>query len=460
MNPRSSRLLPLLLAAIIPMLGSLRAATDDVSALFAQAERNIEQHRKGDIRLRVVDAAGRPVAGVPVLVEQRTHHFRFGSIIFELLDEQHFTPEQRALFDERFTRLFNLAIFPFYWDGYEPVPGRPEWQRLLRVTEWARARGIVCKGHPLAWTHPAGMPPWLRDLPPETTKALLQARIVDNVKGFAGTIDLWDVANETANTITWDSALRLAGRDEGARYDDQGPSIPSIADWVEPCYRWAHAANPKATLLLNDFGLIAWPRTRERFVALVKELQRRGMPLHGIGVQAHEPRSEWFPPQKVWATFEQLSKLGLPIHITEFHPHSLPGTAITGGYREGNWSEEAQAEFAREMYTLAFGHPAVASFTWWDFTENDSFIKGSALLNKDFSPKPAYRVIDELLNHRWKTRTRLVTDANGYASVRGFYGDYAVRAEADAATAPSAAPAKTFAHVPGVATEWTLTLDR
>lgn len=460
MHSKLLPLLPLCAAALVaaPLPARVADAADDGSTILAQAERNILQYRQGDIRLRVVDAAGQPVAGVPVLVEQRTHHFRFGSIIFELLDEQHFTPEQRALFQERFAHLFNLAVFPFYWDGYEPVPGRPEWQRNLRVAEWARSRGILCKGHPLAWTHPAGMPAWLRDLPPETATTLLKARIVDNVKGFAGTIDLWDVVNEPSNTVTWDTALRIPDRVEDARYDDHGPSLASIADWVEPCYRWAHAANPQATLLLNDFGQIARPYNRKRFFELVQELQRRGTPLHGIGLQAHEPRSEWFHPRKVWDTLERYRKLGLPIHFTEFHPHSLPGTPITGGFRDGQWSEESQAEFARQMYTLAFGHPSVVSFTWWDFTENDSYIKGSALLNKDFSPKPAYRAIDELINRRWKTHTRLVTDANGCIALRGFYGDYDVRPEA--APAPAAATAPAFHHVPGVATEWTLRLER
>ena len=112
------------------------------------------------------------------------------------------------------------------------------------------------------------------------------------------------------------------------------------------------------------------------------------------------------------------------------------------------------------MYTLAFGHPSVVSFTWWDFTDNDSYIKGSALLNKDFSPKPAYRAIDELINQRWKTRTRLVTDANGCIPLRGFYGDYDVRAESAPAPAAAAATAPVFHHIPGTATEWTLRVDR
>ena len=125
------------------------------------------------------------------------------------------------------------------------------------------------------------------------------------------------------------------------------------------------------------------------------------------------------------------------------------------------WSKISSAEvrLSMQLKMVAKGHcPSVVSFTWWDFTENDSYIKGSALLNKDFSPKPAYRAIDELINRRWKTHTRLVTDANGCIALRGFYGDYDVRPEA--APAPAAATAPAFHHVPGVATEWTLRLER
>jgi hypothetical protein len=46
------------------------------------------------------------------------------------------------------------------------------------------------------------------------------------------------------------------------------------------------------------------------------------------------------------------------------------------------------------------------------------------LLRFDLSPKPSYYKIKELLQERWHTEAELVTDENGYASFRGFFGDY------------------------------------
>jgi len=222
---------------------------------------------------------------------------------------------------------------------------------------------------------------------------------------------------------------------------------------VAPCFEWAHAANPEATLMLNDFGQIAYPILRKRFHDLVQELKARNTPLHGIGLQSHEPRLQWYSPEEVWSTFESYQDLELPIHITEFHPHSS-GAAIEGGYREGIWSEETQAEYAEQMLTLAFGHPSVVSFSWWDFTENDSFIKGSALLNKDMSPKPAYDTLDRLINHEWKTRESLRSDDSGQVQLNGFYGNYEVRIIDEAGKLQEFE----LSHTPGAETHCTFTL--
>jgi hypothetical protein len=63
-------------------------------------------------------------------------------------------------------------------------------------------------------------------------------------------------------------------------------------------------------------------------------------------------------------------------------------------------------------------------------TVGENYYHGG-LLRFDLSPKPAYFKIKELLSERWHTEAELVTDENGYASFRGFYGDYAVNISID-----------------------------
>jgi endo-1,4-beta-xylanase len=432
------------------MITTLSARVDPLD----QAKQNIEQFRKGAISIQLTDTQGHPLEGVTVHIEQQSHDFIFGSIVFELTREDFLTPEQEVGYKEKFSRLFNMAIFPFYWEGYEAKAGHPTWQKIEEVVEWCLSRGIRPKGHPLAWTHFAGTPPWLYDIPADYGTTLLKARIIENVLGYKGQIDIWDVVNEASNTIPWEAALKEPERINDKRYGGYENSVQTVADWVVPCYEWAYTSNPDATLILNDFGQIAFPPIRQRFYDLVKELQSRNTPLHGIGLQAHEPRLEWYDTEEVWDTLELYRELNLPIHFTEFHPHSA-GAQIEGGYREGNWTPETQAAYAEQMLTLAFGHPSVVSFCWWDFTENDSYIKGSALLNQDLSPKPAYTVLDRLINHDWKTHEQTQTDSDGHITLRGFYGDYVI----SVSLANGEEQSFNFSHTPDKTSSWNLQID-
>jgi len=46
----------------------------------------------------------------------------------------------------------------------------------------------------------------------------------------------------------------------------------------------------------------------------------------------------------------------------------------------------------------------VASITWWDLSDRFAWQNAPAgLVRADLSPKPAYRVLDRLINHLWRT---------------------------------------------------------
>ena len=48
------------------------------------------------------------------------------------------------------------------------------------------------------------------------------------------------------------------------------------------------------------------------------------------------------------------------------------------------------------------------------------------LFRFDMTPKPAFYKLKELIEERWHTEEELVTDENGCAEFRGFFGDYDV----------------------------------
>ncbi len=384
------------------------------TALLEQARTNIERHRKGDVEVRVVTPAGAPVANAGVLLEQVGHEFLFGCIVFPMVWSP--DPYKQDLFKARFKELFNLAVFPFYWKRYERKEGAVGGGQMAEVLSWCRANGITTKGHPLVWAHQAGVPAWLSAYPPERRNELVLGRVTREVKRHAGRIDMWDVVNEPVNCRGW---TRLGWQD----YAEGGAA--SINSYVEKALKTAHEANPTAYLMVNEYSLVSRKQVRERFYRFVSDLKRRGTPISGLGLQAHEPREQWFPPKEVWATFERLAGLGYPLHVTEFIPQSS-GKAIAGGWRGGRWTEKAQADFAEQFFRLSFGHPAVASINWWGLSDRRIWLQGGGLLTKEYEPKPVYRRLSKLIHEEWKTRTEASTDAGGTARLRGFYGTYRV----------------------------------
>lgn len=402
-------------------LGSERARIE--AEYLARATANIEKYRKGDARLSFVDAAGKPVRNVLVTVNQVSQDFLFGNLVFELGGFAPKEPYKVDLFKARFKALFNMAVLPFYWGRYEPTPGMPEWQRNQEALDWCLANGITTKGHTLGWTSPSGTPKWLLQLSPEVARDVYKARIMNNVLGFKGKINTWDVVNEPVNTVPWESALKDTANTNDFRYNVSNVPVEAITPWVEQSFKWAYEANPDGNYILNEYFTLAIPKVRERFYQLLKDLKSHQTPIRGIGIQGHEPREMWFSPVEVYKTFDLYQEFGLPIHITELIPQSS-GKPIKG-WRTGTWTEDAQAEFARQFYTLAYGHPAIASINWWGLSDRSIWLKGGGLLDESYNPKPVYNVLMKLIKEEWMTKhVKLVSSRKGETTFRGFFGKY------------------------------------
>jgi len=402
--------------------------------LMQQASANIEHCRKSGATLTLKSPSGDPLRGVEIEIVQKTQDFLFGNLAFDLVWGG--PPYRPELFKERFLELFNLAIFPFYWSSYEKSPGITEGHRFLPVLEWCRANGITPKGHPLVWPYTAGVPEWLYDMPAGSVEALIQARVMNIVKGFEKDIQTWDVTNEAVNHISWHEATQPAFRQkyhdvslwrgiEVAGSFKREIPIPEAADWVEKSFRWAYAANPKATLIVNDYNQEIDPNVRQRFYDLVQELQARRAPVSGIGLQVH-PINHWLWPQQIWETLEMYARLNIPIHITELHQPAWD-MEIEGGWRKGQWTAPAQAEFIEQLYRLFFGHPSVVSINYWGLSDRNIWIQGAGLVDAEYRPKPVFKALKSLIKDEWMTPPFTAqTDDTGKISFRGFFGQYEV----------------------------------
>jgi endo-1,4-beta-xylanase len=383
--------------------------------ILAEAKASIEKHRQGDGMVVVRNLKGEPIAGARVVVEQLRHDFLFGCNFF--MFGRCGNPDHEEQYRQRFAALLNYCTLAFYWGSYEPERGKPNYDYTDKVVEWTQAHGITCKGHPLVWDHPASSPRWL----PEDQKEIEQlsnARVQDLVSRFQGRIHIWDVVNE---------ATHLPQKANQTRMAMWGAAI-GPERYVGTPLKLARAANPHATLLVNDY------RTDVQYYQILQKLRQDGRFLFDtIGIQSHMHAGVW-PLRKVWDICDTYARLGLPIHFTE--------TTIVSGPRKGRgeeWSattpegEVRQAEETERFYTTLFAHPAVQAITWWDFADRGAWQGAPAgWLRNDFSPKPVYERLMALIKGAWWTRLEGRTDAHGKFNARAFYGRHRLTVEAPA----------------------------
>ncbi len=402
-----------LAAGLIQMGAAAQPLTRE--EILQGAQERIDLLRKAEATVRVVDADGNPIRDARASVRQVRHAFLFGANIFgwEQWDEG-----LTQAYRDRFTALLNYATLPFYWWDYESEPGMPKHASREAVARWCAENAVTTKGHPLVWNYAAA--DWLPEDPAETAR-LSDARVTDCVTRFAGLIDRWDVVNEAADPFRFENRVTDAWRRLGR--------IPFAR---EP-FRLARAANPDATLLINDY------RTDQAYADVIAQLvDEEGERLYDvIGIQSHMHGRVW-APEFTWEVCERFAEFGAPLHFTE--------TTIVSGTRDGEtWGgstpegEAAQADAVAEFYTVLFSHPAVEAITWWDLSDRFAWMGAPAgLIREDMTPKPAYDRLMGLIKGEWWTAEDLKTDDRGEARFRGFFGDYEVTVETGArvVTAP------------------------
>ena len=434
MNLRRNQIaigLLLLATLLLTLNGSassrLAAVQDGPKQPLARAEQNILQYRQGNAIIKAQDRDGTPLTGVRLKITQLSHDFKFGCYLsLEELD-----PAHQELYQRQFRSLFNYATLGFYWTVLEWERGDPNWERWDREAAWALSQGIGLKGHPLVWGADAGgTPAWLPRNKQELN-AIVKQHIQETMTRYQGKVKTWDVVNEPL---------------EGGIFEDVLGK-----DYVKAAFQWAREADPQAQLSINENTILgAWPVNREPYLQLLSSLLAEGTPIDIIGIQAHESIREWLDPAVVTATLDRYAALGKPIHITEV---TVQGGSepITGGYRNGVWDPEQQAQYYREFFTVCFGHPQVEALTVWGLDDARVWIENCGLLDQRWQPKPAYLALDQLIDHQWHTELAGIAN-NGIYRLRGFYGDYLV--EADLPGGPKVKQKFTLRR--GAANEWTI----
>lgn len=271
------------------------------------------------------------------------------------------------------------------WETVESRRGAEDYGQADRLVAFARRNHMMVRGHNLVWH--SQLPAWLAQGADDGTlthaqlSSILHRHVVDEVSHFRGRVYAWDVVNEPLNE---DGTLR-----ETVWYDALGRS------YIAKALEWAHAADPRAKLYLNDYGIEAAGPKSDGMYALAKSLLALHVPLDGIGFESHLDIRYPFPAGMA-RNLRRFAALGLDVAVTEADVRiALPGTAA---------ERARQADDYGRLVEACLSVRRCVSFTVWGFTDRHSWIPGffpgegaADLYDRSLQPKPAYRAVHDAL---------------------------------------------------------------
>jgi endo-1,4-beta-xylanase len=357
-----------------------------------EANNRIEEIRKRDVVLKVVDSSGSPVNSGSIQVRQIRHHFAFGSALAEQINSN-------ATYADFFKNHFEWAVFEneTKWYSNEKSQGSVSYSTPDQMYEFCEQNNIKVRGHCIFWAVEDYIQDWVKNLSTQQLRSAVESRLDSVVTHYKGKFLHWDVNNEMLH---------------GSFYKDRLGD--SIIAWM---FQETNRLDPDCLLFVNDYNVVAFGET-DLYIAQIQDLLDQGAPIHGIGVQCHF--SDEINPFIVYDRIDKLANaFNLPIWCSEFDAE--------------NSNENIRADLFETFYRIAFSHPAVEGIMMWGFWAGRHW-KGAdaAIVNQDWTINTAGRRYFDLIDE-WTTSTS-GNLSNGEFSFRGFHGEYEVISGGSAGT--------------------------
>lgn len=260
--------------------------------------------------------------------------------------------------------------------------GAYDFHHVDSIVDWALKHGKKVKGHVLVW-HVSSPEEILEAMSPDQVREQLRRHIFTTMGHFRGRIHVWDVVNEA---LAPDGTLA-----ETVFLRKLGPG------YIEDCFRWAHEADPDAVLLYNDNKVEGMngpnKRKADGFFRLLAGLVKKGVPIHGCGIQAHfnaagTGRNRPPTPRMVKNQIRRLGLLGLKVNISEMD--------VRVSQLAPNLRQIAQRQIYHDIIAAALTEPAFDGVWLWGFSDRFTWVSHfyyddePLIFDEDYGRKEAY----------------------------------------------------------------------
>ncbi len=357
----------------------------------SDANDRIEQIRKRNAEITVIDSNGYPVSGANVLIEQIGHRFAFGTCIIN-----------GKMTDNNYKN-FILSHYEWAvcenetkWGSNEYNRDGEDYSQADNIYQWANSNGLKFRGHCLFWEqNNSQMPSWVKTLPCAEMPAEVNERIDSAVNHYKNKFRHWDVDNEMVTDDFFGTCLGEAGRVN--------------------MFQRAKLRDPNCLMFMNEYAgnSFGWYDSGPYAARASSLRDDMGAPIDGLGIQGHlEANTPFYPELYYNDVLQPLVPLDLPIWATEFDAK----------HSDANIS----ANNIEDYFRICFSHPSVEGIIMWGFLQGSMWRADAYLVTTSWVLTVRGQRYEALMDEWTTPNDSNTTNASGKVSFRGFHGTYRI----------------------------------
>ncbi len=351
--------------ATVDSFGTVRAVTLGVALIVAAGG---ESGNLADTVTVAVDPPLRSLASA--------HHLLVGVAVD--VNALHNDPLYRQKLASEYSSVTPEWVMKF--STIHPGPNQYAFDGADSLVSFAQANGMAVHGHTLVWGE--ALPSWITagKFTRDQLLQVLRDHIATVVGRYRGKVATWDVVNEVVGDTTplrntlWLQVI--------------GPA------YIDSAFVWARRADPGAKLYLNETHAEGINAKSTATLTLVQGLRARGIPIDGVGFQAHFTLTP--PPPTaadLAANLARFVNAGFDVRVSEMDVRIADAAQAS--------ALDQQAAVYHDMLDACLREsPHCVAFTTWGFTDRHSWIPkfypgyGRALpFDDSYQSKPAYTAL-------------------------------------------------------------------
>jgi endo-1,4-beta-xylanase len=264
-----------------------------------------------------------------------------------------------------------VAESEFKFGPLRPTPTTFFFDDADYLAAFAEANGMKLRGHNFVWHRQ--LPKWFDSYVTKENAEQVLVNHIEQVGGrYAGKIQSWDVVNEAIQVSDG-----LPGGFRNSPWQKVLGGSGTLPEYLEIAYRTARRVDPKALLVYNDYGIEgeddASAKKREAVLGLLREMQRKRVPLDALGVQSHisavsKDGSTPVYGKGLMKLIAEARKMGLKVLVTEMDVNDRYLAPAIGP------RDAAVAKMYGSYLGTVLRDPAVIAVLTWGITDKYTWL--------------------------------------------------------------------------------------